>query len=214
MSLSEEMMAATQAFVAQMPKDTQEDIGDIFQGILDSNIGENALRVGNAAKPFTLPNATGGQTNLSDLTSAGPVVLSFYRGGWCPYCNMEFKALNDIVPQIKELGAQLVGISPELPDQSMSTKEKHSLQFEVLSDVGNQVAKDYGIVMNVPERFRPYYLQWGLDVPKVNGDDSWELPIPATFIIDNQGTIRDRYINKDYRQRMEPEDIIKALSLF
>jgi peroxiredoxin len=145
------------------------------------------------------------------LLAQGPVVLSFYRGGWCPYCNLEFKALNDVLPEIHALGARLVGVCPELPDHSLSTAERHQLQFEVLSDIGNNIAREYGIVMQVPASMRPLYLQWGLDVPTVNGDETWELPIPATYVIDSDGRIATAYVNKDYTQRMEPEAIIEAL---
>mgnify|MGYP000210769356 CR=1 FL=1 len=153
----------------------------------------------------------GGETALVDLLDSGPVVISFYRGGWCPYCNLEFKALNDCLSAIKSLGANLVGISPELPDNSISTAEKHALEFDVLSDVGNIVARDYGIVMDVPASMRPLYLQWGLDVPSANGDDTWELPIPATYVIDSDGTIVFAFVNKNYTERLEPEEIINAL---
>ena len=138
-------------------------------------------------------------------------MVVFYRGGWCPFCNLEFKALHDILPAIKSHGAQLVGISPELPDESMKTVERHQLQFEVLSDVCNKVAWQYGLVMDVHPQLRDYYLQWGFNLPELNGDDSFELPLPATYVIGTDGVIHSAYINKDYTQRMEPKDILQAL---
>jgi peroxiredoxin len=178
---------------------------------MSSDFGANALREGDKAIDFNLPNAKGGETQLFALLEKGPVVLSFYRGGWCPYCNLEFKGLSDILPQIQELGASLVGVSPELPDNSMDTVEKHQLQFEIMSDVGNKVARRYGIVMQVPAIMQPLYLQWGLDVPKVNGNDSWELPIPATYVINSDSHITLAYANINYTERLEPTEIIKAL---
>jgi len=211
MGLAEQTMKLTQDFISSQSDENQAIIQDAFATINAADYGDNALREGDQAKSFQLPNAKGGETALSDLLTQGPVVISFYRGGWCPYCNLEFKALNDILPTIKELGANLVGVSPQLPDNSMNTVEKHGLKFEVLSDVGNVVAREYGIVMDVPATMQPLYLEWGLDVPAANGDDTWELPIPATFVIDSDGQIVLAYVNKNYTERLEPSQIIKAL---
>jgi peroxiredoxin len=211
MSLSEQTKALTEKFIAGLSQDDQTTVQGAFEEILQANFGMKALSVGDKAADFTLPNAKGGQTSLADLLDEGPVVLNFYRGGWCPYCNLEFKALCDAVPQIKQLGGSLVGISPELPDNSMKTAELLKLNFDVLSDVGNVVSRDYGILMNVPASMRPLYLKWGLDVPAVNGDDSWELPIPATYVIGRDGIITFAYINKNYTERCEPAEIITAL---
>ncbi len=139
------------------------------------------------------------------------MVLNFYRGGWYPYCNLEFKAVHDVLPRIKELGASLVSISSELPDNSVSTVEKHQLQFDVLSDVGHRVIRQFGILTEVPAVMQPLYHEWGLDVPAVNGTGSWELPIPATYIINQDGRIVSAYVNKNYTERMEPTDIISQL---
>ena len=189
----------------------QTVIVDAFKDLIESDFGQQALNSGDKARDFTLPNAKGAHTTLNQLLEDGPVVLSFYRGGWCPFCNLEFKALHDILPEIKQHGAQLVGVSPETPDNSMATAERHQLQFEVLSDVGNQVAKYWGILMEVHPELRSYYLQWGFNLPELNGDDSFALPIPATYIIDADGIISKAYINKDYTQRMEPQAILQAL---
>lgn len=211
MSLNEQTKATTEAFIASQPKDVQTDIMDAFGELLSSDITKNSLKTGDQAIEFSLPNATGQQVSLSDLLKKGPVVLSFYRGGWCPFCNLEFAALHNILPRIKELGATLIGISPETPDTSMSTVEKHQLQFEVLNDVGNKISSQFGLVMSVTEKLRPHYLNWGFDLPALNGDETYELPLPATYIIDSNGLITAHYVNKDYTQRMEPEDIIAAL---
>jgi len=211
MSLSEQTQKLTQDFITSQSSENQAIIKSAFTEIAEAGFGVNALKAGEQAKLFTLPNTKGGQTALSDLLSEGPVVISFYRGGWCPFCNLEFKALSDALPAIKKAGAKLVGVSPELPDNSMSTVEQHKLEFEVLSDVGNQIARDYGLVMDVPECLRPLYLQWGLDVPACNGDDTWELPIPATYVIDGSCNIVLAYVNANYTERLEPDEILKAL---
>lgn len=211
MSYAEQYQKIVQQFMSNLPEDTATTVGKNFEYILSSDFGDKALSEGDKAEDFTLPNAKGEATQLSKLLEQGPIVLNFYRGGWCPFCNLEFKSLHDILPQIKELGANLVGISPELPDNSLDTIEKHQLQFEVLTDVGNNIARQYGIIMDVPEFMRPLYLEWGIDLPKTNGDDTWELPIPATYIIGRDGNIISAYINKNYTERMEPSDIIKTL---
>ena len=211
MRLSEQTRKLTEEFIASQSAENQAKIQQAFATIMESDFGANALREGDQAKDFRLPNARGGTSSLFELLEQGPVVLNFYRGGWCPYCNLEFKALSDMLPRIHELGANLIGVSPELPDNSMDTIERHQLKFEVLSDVGNKVARLYGILMEVPTVLRPLYLQWGLDVPAVNGDDTWELPIPATLIINRDGRIESAYVNKNYTERMEPADIITVL---
>lgn len=211
MSLNEQTRKVTDNFISSQSPEYQAIIKSAFEELAISDFGVNALDKGELAKHFTLPNARGGETSLVDLLEFGPVVISFYRGGWCPYCNLEFKALNDILPQIKKAGASLVGISPELPDNSLNTAQQNKLEFEVLSDVGNIVASNYGLVMTIPSCLQPLYLEWGLDVPTVNGDDTWELPIPATYIINEDGMIEFAYVDVDYTKRMEPKDIIKVL---
>ena len=211
MSFSEQAQEITQAFIASQKDDVKTDIMTSFEELLSSDITKNALLTGRKAIDFSLPNALGESVALSAQLEKGPVVLSFYRGGWCPFCNLEFAALNNILPKIKSLGASLIGVSPESPDVTMTTAEKHHLQFEVLSDTGNQIAAQYGLVMTVPERMRPHYLSWGFDLPTLNGDESFELPVPATYIIDTDSQIFAHYVNNDYTQRMEPENIITAL---
>ena len=179
--------------------------------MLRSNAGARARRVGEIAPDFELPDTRGGSQSLSKLLNRGPVVLSFYRGGWCPYCNLEFRALAERLPDIEARGATLVGISPELPDAALSTRERAELPFEVLSDIGNRTANDYGLVMEVPDIVRPLYEAWGVDLLERNGNASWRLPLPATYVLDRDGVIVAGYVNKDYTLRMEPADIIAAL---
>jgi peroxiredoxin len=211
MSLSEQTQELMNNFINGLDEHDKAAVMSGFEAIRNTPYGVNALRVGDQAKDFRLPNASGGPQTLAVLLKEGPLVISFYRGGWCPYCNLEFKALSDALPKINQLGAKLIGISPELPDNSMSTKEKHQLPFDVLSDVGNKVAREYGIVMDVPPSMIPLYIKWGLDVPKTNGDESWELPIPATYVIDKDGKVSFAFVNKNYTERCEPAEIIKAL---
>jgi len=210
-SLSEQTQQQANDFIASLSEDVQQIVGASMQRLLASEIDKGAKKSGDQAPDFLLPNVRGGQKSLSDYLKAGPVVLSFYRGGWCPYCNLEFRALQARLPEFKALGATLVGISPETPDASLTTVEKNNLEFEVLSDVGNRVIKEYGLLYVVDEKMRPLYLEWGLDVPAANGDGSYELPIPATYVIDRKGIIQAAHVDKNYINRMDPGDIVEAL---
>ncbi|VAW82553.1 AhpC/Tsa family protein GSU0066 [hydrothermal vent metagenome] len=210
-TLSEQTQQTLNNFMASLPDDQQATIGNAFQELMASAVATKALSINDQAITFELPNVRGGDLALSTAVQEGPVVLSFYRGSWCPFCNLELNALQSLLPQIKACGARLIAISPELPDSSLSHAEKLGLGFDVLADVGNKTARDYGLIMTIHESLRPLYLQWGLDVPAANGDDSHELPVPATYVIDTTGTIRAAYIEKDYTKRMEPAEIIAAL---
>lgn len=210
-TLSEQLAAARDGFIASQPPDVQLTVGAAIEKLMSSRFGSNALKAGDQVPLFSLPNAKGEKINFSDYLAKGPVVLSFYRGGWCPFCNLEFKALTDALPDIKRLGATLIGVSPELPDVARETVSKHKLPFEVLSDVGNNVANQFGLVMEVYEELRPLYLEWGLDIPSANGDDNWQLPIPATYVINLNGKVISAYVNVDYTSRMEPDAIIEVL---
>ena len=210
-TLAEQTQETVEAFIGGLPENVQHLVGGVFERLLNSNITDHAKGVGNEAPEFALPSVQGGTTRLSEVLKAGPVVLSFYRGGWCPFCNLEFKALHDKLPEIQALGATLIGVSPETLAVSQQTVQDHQLEFEVLSDEGNRVARDYGLVMVVDEVIRPYYEQWGIDIPSANGDDTFELPVPATYVIDQGGVIRAAHVDKDYTKRMEPADIVAAL---
>ncbi len=174
--------------------------------------GEFGLRVGDKAPDFTLTDASGKKVTLSEMLKEGPVVLTWYRGGWCPYCNVALKALSDVLPAIKGQGAQLVAMTPELPDHSMSTKEKNAVTFPVLSDIDNKVAQQYKLVFTLDAATaQRYESKFGLS--KYNGNKKNQLPIPACYVIDKGGIIRFAYVNPDYRQRVKPMDVLQALQL-
>ena len=141
---------------------------------------------------------------MKELLAKGPLLISFYRGGWCPYCNMALKALQDSLSAIKAKGVTLVAISPELPDQSLTLQEKSGLQFPVLSDVGNNLARKLGIVFQQPDTVRPILKAYGVDLQARNGDDSYEVPFPASYLIDTKGVIRSALLDPDYTHRLEP----------
>lgn len=172
---------------------------------------ERAVNVNETAPDFALPDAARKLIVLKDLLRSGPVVLTFYRGGWCPYCNIQLRAYQSVLPQISALGARLVAISPQLPDNSLDTVNKNTLTFDVLSDVGNEVARSYGLVYSLPEEIRAALRSNNKALPLINGDESWELPVPATYVIARDRLVALAYTEVDYRKRLEPEALLTCL---
>ena len=173
---------------------------------------EKAVGTGDEAPDFSLPDVRGNPVSLPDLLQCGPVVVTFYRGGWCPYCNIQLRAYQAILPQMAALGARLVAISPQLPDGSLTTAETNALTFDVLSDAGNSVARRFGLVYALPEDLRDALRSNSKALPAINGDGSWELPVPATYVIASDGHIALASNEVDYRKRLEPDAILAALT--
>ncbi len=145
------------------------------------------------------------------LLSQGPLVVTFYRGVRRPYCNMDLQALQAALPEFEKYGGRLVAISPQLPDGSRSTAEKNVLTFDVLSDIGNAVARLYGLVYAPPEELRAVLRSNNKALPAINGDESWELPVPATYVIPRNGRVALADLDVDYRKRLDPEAIVAGL---
>jgi peroxiredoxin len=177
-----------------------------------SDVAARALKVGNAAPDFILPDAHGQLVRFRSLLHHGPVVVVFYRGGWCPYCNLHLRGFQRVLPQLQKLGAQIIAISPQLPDNSLSTQEMNQLAFPVLSDVGNKIARQFGIVFELSDRLLELYRQSGHALEDVNGTGGKrELPVPATFLVDCKGAIRLAHVDVDYTRRLDPDDVIETL---
>jgi len=181
-----------------------------IDAVENSGVTRSAKQVGDIAPNFTLTNALGKPTSLSDYLKQGPVVLTWYRGGWCPYCNLTLHELQEELPNFKANGANLLALTPELPDKSISTTEKNELEFEVLSDIGNKVAREYGIVFKLTDEVAGMYNK-SFELNKYNGDESNELPLAATYIIDKDGTITYAFLDSDYRNRAEPSELTAFL---
>jgi peroxiredoxin len=211
MSLKAELDAFRAEFMAKVPPEIRDAMVRADMELAASGIARRALKAGDRAPGFSLPDARGRYVRLNGLLAAGPVVLSFYRGGWCPYCNLELRALQQALPEITRLGATLVAVSPQAPDESLSTAEKNTLAFPVLSDAGSATAKSFGIAYDLAEELRPIYTRFGHALPDKNGDESWVLPIPATYVIDSDGMIALAYVDVDYRNRLAPAEILTAL---
>jgi peroxiredoxin len=192
---------------------------DFMQGI-DENIaqakafkeGENALKVGQSVPNFELPNAKGDLVSFFELLEKGPLVVTFYRGSWCPYCNLQLRALQARLDDIQALGAELIAITPQVPDGSLSNDEMSEMDFVVLSDQDAKLAAEFGVAWQVPEFMLEHMkVDRQLDLESINNGNATILPIPATFVIGRDGVVAWRYVDVDYRTRSEPNDIIEAL---
>ena len=216
MGLQQRLTAFKEEFARKAPEGRVALYESKIADLRASSLFDGAIRTGESVPDFRLPNAKGNSVSLHGEIASGPVVVIFYRGGWCPYCNIQLKAYQEILPQIQSYGAKLIAISPELPDQSLTTAERNALAFDVLSDLGNRVARSFGIVFALPGELRAAMIANGKALPGINGDESWELPVPATFVIDTNATAVLAHIDVDYRNRLEPDEIIatvKSLSL-
>jgi peroxiredoxin len=212
MSLQEQLAALQARGKAGMPSEIQVSMQRDLETLARSGLAHQNVQVGEQAPDFTLPDALGQPVTLSARLLQGPVVVAFYRGEWCPYCNVQLRAYQRILPQIQELGARLVAISPQTADHTLSLVEKQQLAFPVLSDLGNTVARRYRLVFRVPDNTRFIYQQkFGINLPAFNGDESWELPIPGTFLVDQRGKVRLAYVDVDYTHRLEPSALLEEL---
>ncbi|WP_064094480.1 peroxiredoxin-like family protein [Rossellomorea aquimaris] len=201
-------------YISKFKEKTPQDVQDKMKKAIDELEGSNegkGLKVGEKAPGFTLPDATGKEVHLGSVLEKGPVIVTFYRGGWCPYCNMELRAYQELIQEIHSEGAELIAISPQTPDASLSTKEKNELAYYVLSDEGNKVANDYNLVYHLPPYLVEIYKEKGLDLEKANDSDSWTLPVSATYIIRQDGTIAYEYTKADYKDRVEPSEVVQKL---
>ena len=213
MSLKAQIDAFNVQKEANLPADVLALMNTTNEELIAQHIRNNALQVGDKIENFILPNHLGKNIELADLLDKGPVVVSFYRGAWCPYCNLELKALNDFLPQFKTKSAQLVAISPQLPDQTLTTAQKNELEFDVLSDVGNKVAQQFGLLFTLDKRIQELYTGFGIDFEQTYGDKTYQLPLPATYVINQNGIITYAFLNEDYTLRAEPSDVMAVLDL-
>ncbi len=187
-----------------VPPETQAVHARVIAELKEKHLAESVLAVGSKAPSFELKDHNGKLVSSADLLSQGRLVICFFRGRWCPFCVGQLEAMNLILPQIEQAGASLVAISPQTVQQSFFMADQHKLRFPLLSDAGNQVARQFGLVYRVPDEQQAIYRRAFVNLPFANGDDSWELPIPATFILDRDGTVLYASANEDYTERPEP----------
>jgi len=204
------------AYTANIIKRVGVEQADVlFRGQIGEagRVAGKALRRGQVSPRFALPSATGAIVSLEERLAYGPIIVTFYRGGWCPYCNIALRALQSRLPEIKSLGGSLIAISPEVPDQSLSTTEKLALEFDVLSDADNSVARLFGLVYRISDAARERLQAFGRDLVAHNGTDSWELPITATYVINQEGLIVFDHVDADYRERLDPATVVNAVAV-
>lgn len=210
--LMEDISKFREGFNQSVPKDIQAIIQGAIEGLEASDISSSALKEGDKVEDFVLGDALGKEVSLyKELETNDFVVINFYRGEWCPYCNLELKAFHNINPKLKNLNTSLMAISPQTPDSSLSTKEKNDLAFHVLSDIGNKVAHDFGLTYTLPDDIYELLKQMGTDLESYNGDTTHSLPIPATYIINKNKEVIYSYAQEDYRKREEPQTILDII---
>lgn len=177
----------------------------------ETSLEQGALTTGVQIPDFALPDQHGVTRPLSHYLAQGPVVLNIYRGGWCPYCNLEMQALNAVLPEFRARGVNLIGLTPEKPSSAQDTLTANGLAITVLSDEGNRVSASLGLVFTLAEELRPIYESFGIDIPASNGDDTFTLPVPATYVIGQDGTVLYHFVNVDYTKRVEPATLVAVL---
>jgi len=212
MNLTEQLKARKEAGYHHVSEGKRSIMSNSTNKLIEDRLSSKALKVGDRMIDFTLPDTFGKMISLSDKLEDGNVVISFYRGGWCPYCNLELRAFQEILPEIERAGASFIAISPETPDNSLNTSEKNNLKFSVLSDIDNVVAKEIGLLFQMPEDLRTlYYDTFKIDLPKHNGNSDYELPMAATYVINQEGIITYAFVSEDYTERAEPLEILKVI---
>jgi peroxiredoxin len=179
--------------------------------IQDSGILRSAPRAGQVFPSFSLPDANGTIVSAPELLKRGPLVVAFYRGGWCPFCNLELNALQLALPEINAQGGALVAISPQTPERSAETARLSQLSFHLLVDRGNLFAQELGLVYRLPAAMQAEFQKKGLLLPTINGDDSWELPLPATYLVGQDGVIVDAFLDADFYHRKDPQELVEEL---
>lgn len=200
------------AGIAQYVRAENQQINErTVEWLRSSGFAERALKAGDIAPRFELADQSGRTVKSDDLLAQGPLIISFFRGRWCPFCVTELESWRDALPSVQQSGAGLVAISPQKVQHNAFTADQHKLGFPVLSDLGNEAGKQFGIVYRVPDEQEQLYRRSFVNLPHLNGDESWELPLAATFVIAQGGRIKAAFVGSDYRERHDPEEVLKAI---
>ena len=208
MKLAEKIEKVNQSFSRTISHEDLQLLREEIRRLVTSGLAEKALKIGENIPDFSLPNGSRETIAIQSLLGQHSLIITFYRGQWCPYCNLELRAFQEALPEIKKLNAQVVGISPQTPDYSLSTQQRNDLEFELLSDIINHMARSFGLVFRLSETMEKLYRKYNMILSRYNGDESWELPVPGTFVVDRKGVIQGRFVNADYTQRTEPAEVI------
>ena len=208
-----EIFAERKQLIAQyVPAETQAIHARVIAELRQHGLAANSLAVGSKAPEFTHPDQNDRLVSSADLLAKGHLVLCFFRGRWDPFCCGQLEAMNRILPDLERAGATLVAASPQTTKQAFFMADQHKLRFPLLRDEGNQVARQFGLVYRVPDEQQAIYRRAFINLPFANGDESWELPIPATYILDRNHTILYASANEDYTDRPEPEEILNHVA--
>ncbi|HYL14920.1 MAG TPA: peroxiredoxin-like family protein [Terriglobales bacterium] len=208
-----ERYAERKALIAQhVPSETQAVHERVIAELKGSGVAGRALPVGAQAPAFELKDQDDRTISSLDLLGSGRLVVCFFRGRWCPFCVGQMEAMNAVFPWIEQAGASFLAISPQTVKQSFFMADQHNLQFPLLSDGRNQVARQFGLVYRVPEEQQAICQRVFINLPFVNGDDTWELPIPATYILERDSTVSYASVDPDYTERPEPTEIVRKLA--
>ena len=211
MTLQEKLDAFKAEFKTNAPEGAFETFEQSTQELIESGQAENALKAGQKAPDFALTDSDGNEVVLRELLASGPVVLTFYRGVWCPYCNLELQALEEVADDIKAKGATLVAISMQRAADSRKSQRDNKLSFPILTDQNGELAKQFGIRWALQSYAVKFFQMFNVELPVIHNDGEWNLPMPARYVIDTDGTIAYAEVNPDYTQRPEPADLFPVL---
>lgn len=210
MSLQDKLDIRKAQFSAEAPEVKKAEYEKGVDYVRDLGIIEKAKNNGDKAPDFTMKDATEKEISLTSLLKNGPVVMVWYRGEWCPYCNIQLEDIQSHMSEFEALGAQVVAISPQVPDRGMALQDRLNLKFHVLSDIGSKVAKDYGVAYTLPDNIAARLMEF-TDLHEGNADDSNILPLGAAYVIDKEGIIRYTWLDADYRKRVETSTLIEEV---
>lgn len=210
-TLAKQIEHLNQELSSQLPQDILDAFGKSIEDLKTGKFEENSIQIGDQIPEFSLPNALGKIVSSEEILKNEKIVLAFYRGGWCPYCNLELKFLQDSLIRIKNKGAALIAVSPQSPDHSLRMIEKNNLEFEVLTDIDNNFAKKLGIVFQLQDFVLPYYKGLGIFLSDFNKNNDNTLPIPAVFVVDKNRVVTYRFLDVNYMNRVDVEKLTEAL---
>ncbi|CAM2886403.1 AhpC/TSA family protein [Chryseobacterium flavum] len=210
-TLARQIDQLNKELLSQLSQEVFEVFGQSIEELKTKNIEENSIKIGELMPEFSLINAYGKKISSTDILKKGKIILAFYRGSWCPYCNLELKFLQDNISKIKGKKSVLVAISPQSPDYSLTMVEKNNLEFEVLTDHNNDFAKKLGIVFQLQDFVLPYYQNLGIDLSVFNKNNENTLPVPAVFVVDENGKVVYKFLDVNYMNRINVEELIQAL---
>jgi peroxiredoxin len=211
MSIEQRLSALRALHETSSPHEMKSAMSAEMSALISSGQAEGALKVGAKAPQFVLPDADGNVVSAADLLKKGPLVVSFYRGVWCPYCNVDLQALEEVADRIRGYGASLVAISPQTPVNSRKSQRENKLSFPILSDKNCELASQFGIRWTPSQALQGVYLNFGTDIGAFNGQGSWAIPMPARYVIARDGTIAYAEIHPNYTHRPEPNDVCPVL---